>query len=182
MRSQRQDLGRHLRVSFLSLVLAATAFGQSADTAILGTVTEASGAVIPGAKLTIQQPSTGLLRSVVTGNEGLYEVRYVRPGQYTVEAAHPGFRRERRTGIVITVNQQWRIDFNLQVGDVVETVEISAVAPLLETESAVVGDVVSAERIVNLPMNNRNFLQLAILTPGVRIKEEAERRAHACGS
>ena len=154
-------MGRFLLWSFLPLVAVGSAFAQSADTAILGTVTEASGAVIPGAKITIQQPATGLVRSVVTGNEGLYEVRYLRPGQYTVEAAHPGFRTERRTGIVIEVNQQARIDFNLQVGDVVETVEISSVAPLLETESAVVGDVVSGERIVNLPMNNRNFLQLA---------------------
>lgn len=173
MKNQSSGVGTFLLSSFLSLVTVVSAVAQSADTAILGTVTEASGAVIPGAKITIQHPATGLARSVITGNEGLYEVRYLRPGQYTVEVAHPGFRTERRTGIVIEVNQQARIDFNLQVGDVVETVEINAVAPLLETESAVVGDVVSGERIVNLPMNNRNFLQLSILTPGVRIKEES---------
>jgi outer membrane receptor protein involved in Fe transport len=173
MKNQTSGVSRFLLSSFLQLAVVVPAFAQSADTAILGTVTEASGAVIPGAKITIQQPATGLVRSVVTGDEGLYEIRYLRPGQYTVEAAHTGFRTERRTGIVIEVNQQARIDFNLQVGDVVETVEISSVAPLLETESAVVGDVVSGERIVNLPMNNRNFLQLSILTPGVRIKEEA---------
>ena len=165
MRNQRSGLGRCLLLSFLAPLAAEYAYPQSADTAILGTVTESSGAVIPGAKITIQQPATGFVRSVVTGNEGLYELRYLRPGQYTVEASHTGFKTERRTGIVIEVNQQARLDFNLQVGDVVETVEISSVAPLLETESAVVGDVVSGERIVNLPMNNRNFLQLAILTP-----------------
>jgi hypothetical protein len=173
MKNQRSGVGRFLFLSFLPLVVVAPAFGQSADTAILGTVTESTGAVIPGAKVTVQQPATGLTRSVVTGTEGLYELRYLRPGQYTVEATHPGFRTERRTQIVIEVNQQARIDFALQVGDVQETVEISSAAPLLETESAVVGDVVSGERIVNLPMNNRNFLQLSILTPGVRIKEES---------
>lgn len=159
--------------SLLQVVSAGSAFSRSADTAILGTVTEATGAVTPGAKITIQQPATGFVRSVVTGTQGLYEVRYLRPGQYTVEIAHPGFRTERRTGIVLEVNQQARIDISLQVGDVVETVEINSAAPLLETESAVVGDVVSGERIVNLPMNNRNFLQLAIMSTSVRIKEEA---------
>src|SRR5688572_23289203 len=173
MKNQRNGMGLFLLSSFLLLATVVSAFAQSADTAILGTVTEASGAVIPGAKITIQQPATGLVRSVVASNEGLYEVRYLRPGQYTIEVAHPGFRTERRTGIVIEINQQARIDFNLQVGDVVETVEISSAAPLLQTESAVVGDVIAQERIVNLPLNNRNFLQLSILTPGVRIKEES---------
>ena len=154
-------------------VLTVTAFAQSADTAILGTVTDATGAVISGAKVTIRQPAIGFERSVETGAEGLYEFRYLRPGEYTVEVGHQGFRTERRTGIVIEINQQARIDFSLQVGDVVETVEVSSAAPLLETESAVVGDVVGGERIVNLPLNNRNFLQLSIMTPGVRIKEES---------
>ena len=173
MKNQRGGLGRNMSMFLAALTLSAPAFAQSADTAILGTVTESSCAVVPGAKITIQQPATGFVRTVLTGNEGLYEFRYLRPGEYTVEAGHPGFRTERRTGMVIEVNQQARIDFNLQVGDVVETVEVNSAAPLLETESAVVGDVVSGERIVNLPMNNRNFLQLSILTPGVRIKEEA---------
>jgi hypothetical protein len=113
MKNQRSGVGRFLVLSSLALVPVAAVFAQSADTAILGTVRESSGAVIPGAKVTIQQPETGLVRAVVTGNEGLYEVRYLRPGQYTVETAHPGFRTERRVGIVIEVNQQARIDFNL---------------------------------------------------------------------
>jgi hypothetical protein len=154
-------------------LLTVSAFAQSADTAILGTITDATGAVISGARVTIRQPAIGFERSIETGAEGLYEFRYLRPGEYSVEVSHQGFRAERRTGIVIEINQQARIDFGLQVGDVVETVEVSSAAPLLETETAVVGDVVGGERIVNLPLNNRNFLQLSIMTPGVRIKEES---------
>src|SRR5262249_7332199 len=73
----------------------------------------------------------------------------------------------------LQINQQARFDIRLQVGEVVETVEINSSAPLLQTESAVVGDVIAQQRIVNLPLNNRNFLQLSIMTPGVRIKEES---------
>ena len=172
MTNQESGCGWCFRLPCVFLLAAVSAFAQSADTAILGTIADATGGVIAGAKVTIEQPATGFSRSIVTGAEGWYEFRYLRPGEYTVEAGHPGFRTERRTGIVIVVNQQARIDFNLQVGDVIETVEVSSAAPLLGTESAVVGGVVVGEQIVNLPMNNRNFLQLAILTPGVRIKEE----------
>jgi hypothetical protein len=146
---------------------------QSADTAILGTVKDATGAVVPGAVVTVTHPATGISREIKSSAEGLYEVRYLQPGAYIVEVKAPGFRTERLTGIAIEVNQQARIDLNLQVGDVVETVEVTSAAPLLQTESAVVGDVIAQERIVNLPLNNRNFLQLSIMTPGVRIKEES---------
>ncbi|MEX2263138.1 MAG: TonB-dependent receptor [Bryobacteraceae bacterium] len=146
---------------------------QTADTAILGTVTDPAGAVVVGATVTATQPETGVSRETSSNGEGLYEVRYLRPGQYVLEIRATGFRTERRTGIGLQINQQARFDIRLQVGEVVETVEVSSAAPLLQTESAVVGDVIGQQRIVNLPLNNRNFLQLSIMTPGVRIKEES---------
>ena len=155
------------------LLGAATLTAQTADTAILGTVMDPGGAVIVGAVVTATQPETGVTRETVSNAEGIYEIRYLRPGQYVLEFKATGFRAERRTGIVLQINQQARFDVRLQVGDVVETIEVSSAAPLLQTESAVVGDVIAQERIVNLPLNNRNFLQLAIMTPGVRIKEES---------
>ncbi|MCI0366589.1 MAG: TonB-dependent receptor, partial [Phycisphaerales bacterium] len=132
-----------------------------------------AGAVIVGATVTATQPEIGVSRDTTSNGEGLYEIRYLRPGQYVLEVKASGFRTERRTGIVLQINQQARFDVRLQVGEVVETVEISSAAPLLQTESAVVGDVIAQQRIVNLPLNNRNFLQLSIMTPGVRIKEES---------
>jgi carboxypeptidase family protein/TonB-dependent receptor-like protein len=158
---------------FDCIIGAATVAAQSADTAILGTVTDPAGAVIVGATVTATQPETGIARDAKSNGEGLYEIRYLRPGQYLLEVKAPGFRTERRTGIVLQINQQARFEVRLQVGEVVETVEISSAAPLLQTESAVVGDVIAQQRIVNLPLNNRNFLQLSIMTPGVRIKEES---------
>jgi hypothetical protein len=155
------------------IITAASLAAQTADTAILGTVTDPAGAIIVGARVTATQPETGVSREAISNAEGLYEVRYLRPGQYIVEFRDAGFRTERLTGIVLQINQQARFDVKLQVGDIVETVEVNSTAPLLQTESAVVGDVIAQQRIVNLPLNNRNFLQLAIMTPGVRIKEES---------
>ncbi|MCC6858040.1 MAG: TonB-dependent receptor [Bryobacterales bacterium] len=146
---------------------------QTAETAILGTVTDPAGGVVAGAVVKATQPETGVSRETVSNSEGLYEIRYLRPGDYVLEFRAAGFRAERRTGIVLQINQQARFDVKLQVGEVIETVEVSASAPLLQTETAVVGDVIAQQRIVNLPLNNRNFLQLSIMTPGVRIKEES---------
>ncbi len=160
--------------NLLCLVLwGAVLCAQTLDTGILGNVTDPSGAVVAGAAITISQPATGLARSVSTATEGKYEVRYLVPGEYTVEVRASGFRSERRTGINIQIGQQARIDFNLQVGEVVETVEVVSVSPLLQTESATLGKVVGHERVVAIPLNGRNFLQLAALAPGVVVREEA---------
>jgi outer membrane receptor protein involved in Fe transport len=153
--------------------LAAFAAAQTLDTGILGTITDPGGAVVTSANVTITQPATGLSRSVTTGPDGSYEVRYLTPGEYTVEVRAQGFRSERRTGIVLQISQLARLDFSLQIGQVQETVEVTATAPILQTENAVLGEVVATERIVNLPLNGRNFLQLSTLTPGVVVREEA---------
>ena len=129
--------------------------------------------MVTSANLTITQPATGLSRSVTTGPDGSYEVRYLTPGEYTVEIRAQGFKTERRTGIVLQISQLARLDFSLQVGQVQETVEVTATAPILQTENAVLGEVVATERIVNLPLNGRNFLQLSTLTPGVVVREES---------
>ena len=149
---------------------------QTLDTGILGAVTDPTGAVVAGVTVTITQPATGLTRTVKTDSSGNYEVRYLVPGVYTVEAKADGFRTERSAGVVIQIGQQARIDFALQVGNVVETVEVNATTPLLATENATLGEVVGTERIVNLPLNGRNFAQLAVLTPGVRVVEEGQVR------
>jgi outer membrane receptor protein involved in Fe transport len=149
---------------------------QTIDTGILGDVKDPSGAVVANATVTITQPATGLSKTVATDSSGHYEVRYLVPGEYNVEVKADGFRTERQTGIVIQIGQRAQINFALQVGNVVETVEVSAAAPLLTTENATLGEVVGAERIVNLPLNGRNFAQLAVLTPGVRVVEESSVR------
>ena len=161
---------RHLLflVAFsIACVLAVQA--QTVDTAILGTVTDAAQAVVPNATVVVSQSSNGFTRSVTTSAGGLYEVRYLVPGEYQVEVRRGGFSAQRKTGIRIQIGQQAKIDFNLQLGAVQQTVEVNSSAPLLVTETATLGGVANSERINNLPLNGRKFNDLAILTPGVQV-------------
>src|SRR3984893_14194896 len=160
--------------SLICLVLLALAWispvpAQTVDTAILGTVLDPGAAPVSGATLTIAQPSTGLSHTATTSPDGTYEVRYLVPGEYVVEVHFSGFRGERRTGVVIQLGQQARIDFTLQVGGVQETVEVNSGVPLLQTENATIAGVVDQERIESLPINGRRFDDLAVLTPGVSV-------------
>jgi hypothetical protein len=147
---------------------------QTLDTAILGVVKDPSGAVIPNAEITISQPSTGLTKKVTTNQDGAYEVRYLLPGQYSVEASAAGFTTERRTSVVLQTGQQARLNFDMQVGQVAERTEVVAETPLLQTENATLGEVVSEERVQNLPLNGRRFVDLAALTPGVTVRTESQ--------
>ena len=155
---------------------------QTLDTGILGTVTDPAGALVAGANVTITNTATGMQRVVKTSSDGNYEVRYLLPGDYTIQVQTPGFRTELRRRVVVQINQQARFDFAMQIGEVQQTVEITAAAPLLQTENATLGEVVSTERIVNLPLNGRSFVQLSVLTPGVRVYEPSQFTASTDGS
>jgi hypothetical protein len=155
---------------------------QTLDTGVLGTVLDPQGGTVPAASVTISNTAMGMSRVVKTTAEGKYEVRYLVPGEYSIEVHAPGFRSERLPAVVIPINQQVRIDFNLQVGDVQQTVDITAAAPLLQTENATLGEVVGSERIANLPLNGRSFVQLSVLTPGVRVYEPSQFTSSTDGS
>lgn len=124
------------RITLAAFLAAAILAPQSIDTGILGTVMDSTGAIIAAASVTITLPATGLVRTVTSAADGKYEVRYLTPGEYTVEVKAAGFRAERQRGVVLQLGQQARIDFSLTVGEVVETVEVSARAVMLQTENA----------------------------------------------
>ncbi len=136
---------------------------------ILGTVTDAAGAVVTGGTVTLTQSAKGLSRTATTGADGTYEFRHLLPGDYAVEVKANGFNAERRSGVILQLGQQAKIDFALTVGAVQQTVEVTAAPPLLQTENASLGNVVGPERIENLPLDGRKFDDLAILTPGVQV-------------
>ncbi len=145
---------------------ASPVLAQSVDTGILGTVSDSSGAVIPGSDITITSLATGVARTVVSGPTGAFEVRYLVPGDYTVQATLSGFRSERAT-VTIRVAQMARLTFVLQVGNIGEVVDVEARGLLLETQSGVTGNVVSGATLVNMPLSGRNFTTLGNLTAGV---------------
>src|SRR5258708_7307386 len=157
-----------LIVWLLSLCLLQKAYAQVNSATILGTVTDPTGAAVSGAKVTASNDATGFSRTAQSGSDGAFLIPLLPIGdryRLTVEAA--GFRSFARTGIELQLNQNARIDAQLQLGNISEKVEVSSGAPLVDTYSSEGGEVVEQRRIVELPLNGRNALQLATLLPGV---------------
>ena len=156
-----------LWISFFSAGLAALpCFGQTFGE-ITGVVTDSSGAVVVGASVTVANPETGVSRTAMTNTAGNYTFPSLLPGIYSVKAEMKGFQAEIHSGIELQVQQVARIDFQLKVGSMAETIEVTGGAPLLNTENATVGTVIENKRIVDLPLNGRNFIQLIALSPNV---------------
>jgi len=142
------------------------AYGQTFGD-ISGEVKDSTGAVVPQARITVTNTGTNTSRDTVTNEAGLYRFPALAPGMYTIRAEAGGFRAAVRSNVELQVQQAARIDFVLTVGQVNEVVEVSATAGLLSTEDATVGTVIEQRRIVDLPLNGRNFLQLVSLSPNV---------------
>ena len=153
----------------LAIALFATAalYAQVPTADLSGIVTDSTGAAISGAAVTITNTGTAAARTSNTNGEGGYSLSSLNPGRYTMLVEAKGFKRAERKDIELQVGQAARLDYTLDIGNVSETVEVSGGAPVLETENATVGTVIENRRIVELPLNGRNYLQLASLTPGV---------------
>jgi len=147
--------------------LLSIAIAQVAPSAIVGAVTDPSGAVLGDVEVIITDLATSSSRSVQTGADGNYIAENAKPGSYEISAKKSGFKETKVTGIVLQVAQRARIDITLQVGTVTQQVEVQGSVPTLETETSSVGKVITNHDVVNLPLNGRNFLQLATLIPGV---------------
>lgn len=155
-----------LAVLFAYLLFQPLAQAQLSSGAILGTVADSSGAVIPGVSIRITNTGTGLLRDAVTNESGNYRVDLLQPGVYQVEADLAGFKKEVRRGVTVSIDQRARIDFTMVVGEVSEVINVEGQAPLVQTEDSNVGQVVDERKIVALPLNGREFSQLAYIVPG----------------
>jgi hypothetical protein len=167
MRRKPGSIVRVFSLSALLFVACYTAFAQFESATMTGVVTDAAGAVVPNVAVKAVQESTNVEASAVTNQEGRFFFPSLRPGSYRVEASAPGFKKAVTAGLVLQVNQAARLDLQLSVGDVTEQVQVSAEAPLLETESASRGAVIDHTKIVELPLNGRDYNQLALLSPGV---------------
>jgi hypothetical protein len=158
------------KYSFLAACIALSAavigYGQSVRGTILGTVTDPSGAVVPGAKVTAHQTATGLVRTEVTNSEGEYSIPQLPVGPYAITVEQANFKKTERTGIELRVDDKLRVDIVLAVGQVTETVAVEATVPVVQTDSSTVGNVVDNKKVTELPLNGRNFLQLNLLVPG----------------
>jgi hypothetical protein len=149
------------------LGLAVTASAQSITGSITGLVTDSSGAVIPTATVTVLNKGTNVRSTAVTDSSGNYAVLLLPRGEYRLEVAAGGFKRFVREGIVLQVQQTARVDIQMVLGEVAESVMVTADARTLETENATLSKVIDNRAIVNLPLNTRNVYNLVFLAPGV---------------
>lgn len=152
---------------YLLLATAALAVAQSVTGTIVGLITDSSGASVPGATIKLVNLRTGFERSFKTKNDGEYTLSALLPGEYSMQVTADGFRTESIGLIPLAVSQTARVNLLLSPGGVGESVRVEAVVPLLNTDTAALGQVINTQRILELPLNGRQFLELALLVPGV---------------
>jgi Carboxypeptidase regulatory-like domain len=149
-------------------ILISAAHAQQTTATLTGTVTDPAGAVVAGVTITATNLSTNAVRETLTGETGSYTLPFLPAGDYSVTAVAPGFQTQKIDRITLQVQQTARVDVQLRIGDVAETINVEAFAAVLQTDNATVGAVIDGSKIVDLPLNGRNFVQLAQLIPGVQ--------------
>ena len=142
--------------------LPAQTFGE-----IAGFVRDASAGAVQGARVSVTNESTNQSRTVETSASGSYSIPFLQPGPYTVLAEKQGFKSQARRGVVLQVEDRARADFLMEVGPVTEIVEVTASAPLIARDSAAIGTVITEQQLVDFPLNGRNYLSLAKVSPNV---------------
>ena len=155
-----------LLVLLVGLFSASLLSAQNATGSIVGHVKDQVGASVAGAQIIVTNVDTHDVRTVTTTESGDYTVPVLQPGHYELEVAGQGFKNEKRSGIVLDVDQTFRADATLAVGSTTETISVSSAALALDTDSAAVGQLIGSEQIAELPLNGRNFLDLMLLAPG----------------
>jgi hypothetical protein len=155
-----------LAATFL-LLLAVPAMAQRSTATLRGVVTDPQNAVVSGAKVTIKNETTGLTRTGTSNASGIYTFADLPVGSYTLDVEFTGFKNEQRTGIVLNVADNRSLDVQLTTGQMSETVTVETPAVSVTTTGGEVAGLITGEQVRELPLNGRNFLQLATLMPGV---------------
>jgi len=167
---------RRLKRTVVPLVLAgllnpaiSPLHGQTLKGTVLGTITDRTQAVVSGAHVSVTEVNTNFRRSEISNGEGFYVFANLDPGNYRIEAEHPGFRKVIRANIDLTPNTTARIDLELTPGDVSEVINVSAEAPLLQTDRSDTGGKIENQQLNAMPLlNNRNYQNLLLVVPGVQ--------------
>src|SRR5690242_9971103 len=149
---------------------------------IVGTITDPSGAVVSGAKVTLTNLGTNATLSTTAGSDGNYTFTPVRVGSYKIDVSAPGFQTTSQRPIAVDVSSHVQVNFALKPGSVTEVVEVTSSAPVLETQNASVGQVVDQRSVDSLPLNGRNFTFLAQLSAGVNTPQADTRGNAASGA
>src|SRR5690242_21237216 len=155
-------------VLFVGLLFSAGVKAQTTTATMLGTVTDTSGAVVPGAQVTARNTQTNLMRAATSNDQGEYRMDFLPVGHYQLEVSATGFKRAVVRGIVLQVSQEVRADVKLEIGEINQSVSVSSDIPLVNTSTPELGRTVENTEISNLPLVNRNVYTLLDITPGVQ--------------
>src|SRR5437867_2391068 len=170
---RRMGISQHAFARFLTVIVALIALGtclsfaQTSTATILGTVKDASGALVPGVSITVKHNESGLTRTVVSGEQGSYTLPLLPVGAYEITTMMPGFKQVVRSGINLVVGQEAVVDLTLEVGAPVEQVTVNEEAPLVNTTTASTSGVITEQQVKELPLNGRSFDNLILLNAGV---------------
>ena len=157
-----------MRLCLLGVACIGALLGQADLATVTGVVTDSAQAVMPGVSVSIRNTDTNEARTILTNAEGIYTIASLTPGPYVLLVEKGGFHAYQQTGIVLETGQTLRTDIKLEIGSVSETVSVKAeIAPLNTENGAVKGEVVVYAEIQDMPLNGRDFTELAMLVPGV---------------
>ena len=165
---KRQQFFSAVLIGVCLILACTTAWGQATTGAILGNVKDTSGGAIPGVAVVATNIDTGFSREATSDATGHFVIQYLPVGTYRLEVELAGFKRFVQTGIVVGIDRNARIDPVLEVGEVSESVEVTSDAPLVDTAKTVLGQTVSNDEILNLPLVNRDVYDLLSITAGVQ--------------
>ena len=158
-----------LRLCLGASIAASALLAQTAGTGTLvGTITDNSGAVMSGVKVSVVNTETSFTSETVTSAEGAYQVPYLAPGTYRITIESPGFKRYLREGVQIRTGEVPRIDVQLEVGAVSESIRVEGSAPLIDTETAQAGLVMSGDQLLKIPVSQKRALRMQFYFPGTQ--------------
>ncbi len=155
--------------------LTVTGYSQSTTGSIIGDIVDSTGAALPGVSVRITNTTTGAQRDVITNGVGAYRATGLQPAGYQVAVQLEGFRSATRSGVTLPIQGEIKIDFTMEVGQVTESITVTGDAPLVRTTEHSVGTVVDNFRIEQLPLKSRDFMDLALLAPGVVLDQSSVR-------
>jgi len=169
-------------IPLLGMVLSSFLFASDPTGTITGTVTDASGAVVRQARITVINEATNAVRDAETNDDGDFTIALLPPGRYRVTAESTGFRRSIFSDVTVDVDQTIRVDFALQVGAANEEIRVKDTPPAIQTDTSTLGQVLNNRLVQQLPLNQRNFLDFALLVPGSQLPAEGSQNSTQGGS